>query len=212
MISADEIVFDPEPHTYTYRGVRYQSVSQIIRAAGLSQDFSMVPPEIMAVAQHRGRMVHLACQLFDEGRLDFSTVDERISGYVNAYILFRMEREVKMIDVERQLLSPDLGYAGTPDRVVWMDGRRAIIDLKTAQQLSAGMGLQTQGYKFLREFLFPREPIHERYGLRLQKNGRYKLVAHTKPEDVLAFRDCLMRDAEAESRMPMWRAQYAQAA
>lgn len=188
MISLDEIFFDEEPHTYTYRGKRYESVTQVIRLAGLGDDFSHVPQDRMEYAQRRGRMVHLATQYIDEdGKVDMDTVHPTIRGYVEAYMLFRSDRPMKVIEVEKKMVDPGLGLAGTPDLICFMGGRRSVIDKKTSQHMSKSMGLQTVGYQLLWNALHPTQPVYERYGLRLEKTGKYKLVHHQDPDDVPAF-------------------------
>lgn len=208
MIPLDEILFDEEPHTYSYRGKQYQSVTQVIRLAGLGDDFSAVHPDRMEYAQRRGSMVHLACQYFDEGCLDLSTVDDAIRGYVEAYILFRAQRPLKVIAVEKRMVDVDLQVAGTPDLICFIDGRRSVVDHKTSQHMSRAMGLQTAGYKLLWNSLYPNTPIHDRYGLRLEKTGKYKLFPHENPNDELAFLDAKSH-AESELRMQRWRVAYA---
>lgn len=167
----------------------------------------MVPPLVMEEAQRRGRKVHLACQYYDEGILDINTVDDTIKGFVFAYIRFREDCKIKPIDIEKPLLCNRLKYAGTPDLVCWISGKRAIIDRKTAQTMSPSMGLQTAGYKILRESLFPKEFMAERYGLRLQSNEKYKLFPHDRTEDLLAFRDCLEL-SKSKTRVDEWRGFY----
>lgn len=208
MFDLDEILFDEEPHTYTYRGRRYESVTQVIRLAGLGDDFSAVPQDRMEYAQRRGRLVHLACQYYDDGELDLKSVDGSILGYVEAYIRFREDRPLKVIANERRFVDVTAKLAGTPDLICWIDGRRSVVDRKTSQYMSKSMGLQTAGYKFLWNALHPNSPIYDRYGLRLEKTGKYKLFPHEDPDDSCAFMISLAH-AESESRMMPWRAKYA---
>lgn len=235
----DEILFDEEPHTYHFRGELYGSVTQVIRKAGLGDDFSKVNPAVMEVAQRRGRMVHLACQYYDDGDLVLSSVHESILGYVEAYMKFRAQKKIKVIANEKRIISPfgcrncghgggvhtlggicvegvcrchsyteGLGIAGTPDLVCWMDGARVVIDRKTAQMMSPSMGLQTFGYMEIWNLANPTKLIGERYGIRLSKDGRYKLVRHDDPDDGPAFMD-LLHHARSIDRMKKWVTKYA---
>lgn len=208
MISLDEILFDEEPHTYSFRGKRYDSVTQVIRLAGLGDDFSMVPQDRMEYAQRRGRMVHLACQYRDEGTLDLKTVAGEILGYVNAYLKFREECKINVIAVEKKMVNVQLGIAGTPDLICFLNGIRVVIDHKTSQHMSKTMGLQTAGYRMLWNASHPASQIYGRYGLRLEKTGKYKLLPHENPSDESAFFD-LVQHARSERRMEKWRAIYA---
>lgn len=210
MFSLDEILFDPEPHTYTYRGKLVDSVTQTIQLSGLGDDFSHVPEDRMTYARRRGNMVHAACHYYDDGDLDLETVDPKIRGYVDAYIKFRTEKPIKVIAVEKKMVTLDFGpyaLAGTPDLVCWMDGRRVVVDRKTSQHMSKAMGLQTAGYKILWNVKNPKAPVSERYGLRLEITGKYKLVAHADPDDAAAFMDCLGA-AASEKKMGRWRVKY----
>lgn len=213
----DEILFDEEPHTYTYRNKVYKSVTQYIRAAGLGPDFSMVSKERMEYAQARGRLVHLACQYYNEGDLNMDSVHPAIRGYVEAYISFRKMRSLTVIAAERRMIWEGSGLAGTPDLVCFMAGIRAVIDLKTSQSMSPSMRLQTVGYKYLWNRVYITQPIRERYGLRLQDNGKFKLVPHEDYEDEIAFVDALnevkgTEDAGRAKRMERWKVKYGNSA
>lgn len=205
MLNQDEILFAEESHIYSYHGEKFLSVTQVIRLAGLGDDFSAVPGPVMARAQRRGSMVHLATQFYDEGCLDMATVHESIRGYVDAYIQFRKDRPIKVIEVEKRMVDVGLGLAGTPDLICFMGGRRCVIDKKTSQAMSKSMGLQTAGYKMLWNAQHPFQPVYDRYGLRLEKSGKYKLVAHDDYDDELAFADCLGRE---EDKIKHWRLKY----
>jgi hypothetical protein len=207
MLSLDEIIFDEEPHTYTFRGRRYDSVTQVIQLAGLGYDWSVVPQDRLEYAQRRGRLVHMACHYIDDGDLKLESVAEEIRGYVEAYFLFRAECAIKPIAVEKKMVSEAMGLAGTPDLVCFLRGQRVVIDRKTSQIMSKSMGLQTAGYKALWNALFPNTPIRERYGLRLEKTGKYKLFPHDDYEDDLAFFEAISH-ARSIKRMEGWIKKY----
>lgn len=208
VLAFDEILFEEEPHRYTFRGKPYNSVTQAMRLGGLGDDFSKVSPERMEYAQRRGNMVHTACQYYTEGDLKLDSLDPAIRGYVDAYILFTQDCPVKPIAVEQKLVHIGLALAGRPDLVGFMRGQRVVIDWKTSQHMSKSMGVQTAGYKILWNACHPTQPIRERYGLRLEKNGKYKLFPHEDYEDELAFRDVLAHSQSAE-RMQQWMVKYA---
>lgn len=213
LLSLDEIIFEAEPHTYTIRNKVYQSVTQTIGLAGLGEDFSMVNPERLERARRRGDMVHLACQYYAEGLLDIETVHESIRGFVQGYIKFRKKRPMKVLALEKRMAiawkehGEDLYLAGTPDLVCFMDGVRCVIDLKTSQGMTRGMGLQTAGYKILWNMLYPKAPIKERFGLKLTKTGDFKLIPHIDPDDETAFKD-LWRHAASVQRIDPWLKKY----
>lgn len=208
MLSLDEILFEEEQHTYTYRGKRYDSVTQVIRLAGLGDDFSMVSEDRMEYAQRRGRMVHMACHYYDEGDLVMDSIAPEIKGYVEAYVKFREKRQLTPVAIEQKMINQQMGLAGTPDLICFMAGQRCVIDRKTSQHMSKSMGLQTAGYKILWNKNNPTKPIRERYGLRLEKNGNFRLYPHEDYEDELAFIDSLDH-ARSLQRMERWKVKYA---
>lgn len=210
-LESQEIIFTEEPRLYWMAGESYKSVTGLLGGAGISPNFNFVPPRLLEHAIARGNAVHLATHLLDEGKLDEDTVDPQIAGYVDAYRLFRRECRIAMIAREQKTVST-LGFGMRPDIVAWICGRRAIVDLKTAQNLGKSTGPQTAGYKIGWNSIHPRERIEDRYGLRLQANGMYKLIPYEKPEDEHCFMDCLALSAkptpELLERITNWRSKY----
>lgn len=212
-LTEDDILFQREKHVYIVNGKPVRSVTQIRDDAGLGDNFSMVPPDLLRQAQNRGNAVHAACAFLDAGELDWGSVDPRIEGYVRAYEEFKRITKIKTIQVERQMAgkilrgSASLDLAGTPDWVCFLNGQRCIIDLKTSQVLGKSAGLQTVGYKLLWESKHPSELVRERYGLRLGKDARFKLIPHEDPLDEMAFLDAL-EFCSAKRKMEPWLLKY----
>ena len=210
-IPDDGIVFLSEPHTYLIKGKPVPSVTQVIEAAGLGLDFSLVPPDVLKMAQSRGNAVHVAAALWDAGELDWSTVDPRIEAYVRAYVEFRRMLPIKTVVVEKRMATGYMKYndsiwfAGTPDLIGFINGRRSVIDLKTGQNADAG--IQTAGYAILWNSEHKTEPIHDRYALRLRKDGSYKLIEEADPDDAPAFLDAL-EYTTAKAKMGRWNEKY----
>ena len=196
LLPLDEIVFTSEPHSYTLRGKRYPSVTQVLTST-LGDDFADVPPDRLEFCQGRGNAVHLAASLLVAGELDWSTVDPRIEGYVRAVEKFHAECKGRIVAFEKRLVSPNLGLAGTPDLIKFINNRRAVVDYKTSQQMKPRMRLQTEGYARLWNALYPSTPVYDRYGLRLQPDGFYKLVKHEDPDDAPAW-DALIYKERAD--------------
>ena len=73
------VEFDAETHTYTRNGVKLPSVTQVLKA---------VLPSPYAIGEWyltRGTATHYACELIDQGKLDWASVDEEILPRVKAY-------------------------------------------------------------------------------------------------------------------------------
>ena len=166
----------------------------------LGDDFADVPPDRLEFCQGRGNAVHLAAALLIAGELDWSTVDPRIEGYVRAVERFHAECKGRIVAFEKPLVSPALGLAGRPDLIKFINNRRAVVDYKTSQQMKPRMRLQTEGYARLWNSLYPTNPVYDRYGLRLQPDGFYKLVKHEDPDDAPAWDKLLAKEkADAEA-------------
>lgn len=208
----EEILIQEEPRRYFLAGEPYRSVTGILGECGITPDFSFVPSLVMAHAIARGNAVHHASYLIDKDTLDEYSLDERIIGYIQAYKRFRRECDIRVIVSEEKMLSP-LGFGMKPDRIAWILGQRAILDLKTAQSLAKSTGPQTAGYKIGWDSIYPKQLIEARYGLRLSANGTYKLTPYEDPEDLSCFMDCLRKskgekDPDLESRLTHWRKKY----
>lgn len=215
MLRDIDLLFEEEEHIYTKHGRVYESVTQKIKKAGLSENFGMVSAEVMDAARQRGKLVHMACEFYNEGVLNLDSVHESIRGYVLGYIRFRKECNIEICAVEQRLcadITPmegteDVPLAATPDLVCIIDGIRAVVDLKTSQTMNKPMGIQTAGYRFLWNYIHKLQPIEQRFGLKLKPNADYKLVEHTDPDDRIAFWDCLMHP-EDDALLDPWRIKY----
>lgn len=107
-------------------------------------------------AGNRGSTVHKLTELFDEGH-EVSMMDENGNiGYkliewnmLEKYVDFRLRYEMDIIHTELHLSSDILGMAGTLDRVIRMNGRTLILDIKTSNSLYDHYWLQLAAYKRL---------------------------------------------------------------
>lgn len=161
------LTFDAAQHRYAFNGATLVSVTQAIGAAGLIEsewytDF----------ARERGRLVHLATQFDDEGDLDEESLSPVIRPYVEAYRKFKAECRFVPQLIESRFGIIDCAYAGTVDRVGLLDGRKAVLDLKSGE-ICPWIRLQLAGYANS----LPNGAIYERYGVQLKSDGTYKLVS-----------------------------------
>jgi len=188
LLAKDEILFTEEPHEYAVLGQKLASVTEVIRTSGLGDDFSAVPEDRMEFAQRRGRMVHMAIEYMNSKKgLNMKSVDERIRGYVLAYMHFMMDCPIKIVASEKRLAAMSIKVAGTADLICFLRGFRCVIDFKTGQNQSQSAHLQTAGYSILWNESFPAKAIQKRYGLRLEWSGKYKLIPHEDAHDYSAF-------------------------
>lgn len=133
------ITFDPDSHTYYENGERVLGVSEILKASGL-QDLGPEFPgmdEILANAADRGKVIHEAIRLLNEGDLDWDTVDEEILPYLECWQTWAEKVDLKPIQWETAMSARhylpwrSIRYAGTVDLVAYVFGKPTVVDIKT---------------------------------------------------------------------------------
>lgn len=180
---AARVVFEPATHTYRYGDKILTSVTQALKGAGLIE-YDGVAPEALEFARQRGRAVHTATQLLDEGRLDWESLDLRIVGYVAAYEKFKIDSAIFINGIEQMYADPLCGVAGTIDRDVTLNGRRGVLDIKT-YEIEDWTALQLAGYE--RMMRGTGEPRLDRWGLWLKEDGSYKIRQFKDATDERVF-------------------------
>ena len=173
--------FDAKAHTYTYNGKLVPSVTQIISAAGLS-DYSDIPASILKVAADVGTDIHTACAEFDRG--GSMPKNELLAEYVQGWAKFVRDFSAKWQYVEQFRYNARYGYAGTPDRLGYVNDRWTVIDIKTGAP-AKWHRVQTAGYA-----MFSTSNIPYRMAVYL-KPGGYKIVEHKDKLDEQVFLSAL---------------------
>lgn len=158
-------------HIYEYDGQIIPSVSELCRFLSREVYGDICPAQLENAAQ-RGTAVHAATVELDaNGTVE---CDDAILPYLQAYALFLREHDVRWELTEHALAHPQLLYAGTLDRVGWVDGRYAIVDFKTTATVQKTLvKAQLNGYCKLLE-QHP-QPVERLYCLQLMADGRYRL-------------------------------------
>ena len=191
---ADPLKFNPENHTYEVGGTVYPSVTQCLRSVGLI-DFSGIDQLILERAAGVGRAVHEASHYYDEGELDFIDLDPYLVGYVTAWQKFREQNPAVFDQIEVPLCSTTYGFAGCPDRVATIDGKPAIIEIKTSSVVPAWGKIQTAAYAILADV-----PAARRIIVHLKSNGSYSIIECKGRRDREVFLACLA--------VHQWRVKY----
>ena len=162
-------------------GERLDRVTSVLRSLGLGADYSMVDPEVLARAQAIGRATHLATALDERGELDEETVDPAVAPRLAAWRAFVRESSWRSTAIEEPAYSTEWGVAGTPDRVGWLNGRRAVLDIKPPSY-HPGVIFQLALYAVLLEPDGRRgEAVETLFSLQLGE-GTYKLIDCSKLE------------------------------
>lgn len=168
------LVFNAEEHRYTLDGEELPSVTEICRF--LQVDIAAnAKPWLRDQAADLGSRVHTWCMVHDYGDLDLGDVEQDALPYVEAYIGFCRDYKPQWELIEHPMGNVELGFAGTLDRFGVIDGRPALLDIKTTSKLhKEALSAQLMGYSLLlgKEGLLPEIC----YGLRLDKHGCYDLV------------------------------------
>ncbi|KAI3591622.1 hypothetical protein D9X30_3447 [Cupriavidus sp. U2] len=178
--------FDEATHTYTENGVRVPSVTQILAPLN---DLSFIKPDVLQFKRDLGTAVHKATELYDLGELDESTVSPLVQPYLDGWIRLRAELPFEILGMEERVFHPAHRYAGTYDRLVMLDGKRCIFDLKTGAMFPS-YGPQTAAYKNAVEKASGKR-VEGRYAIELRDDGTYRLHEMTDPEDWQVFLGCL---------------------
>ncbi len=166
-----KLKFYDEGHIYEYRGEVIPSVSEILRF--LSREvYGEIDKYILDHAADRGTRVHRATEMLDKtGETD---CDADIAGYVEAYARFLREHTVSWQAIEKPLAHPTMRYAGTIDRYGDLDGRRAVVDLKTNATVKKTL-VKAQLNAYRKLCRARRWPVDALYCLQLLRDGRYRL-------------------------------------
>ena len=165
--------FDKASHTYTLRGVRVPSVTQILQAEGFTHPYKGNG------AANRGTQVHKITAAMD--RWEPHTVPEELKGYYLAYQNWQAEFPLTFTHIEIPIVNEIKYFAGTPDRIA-MTGE--VIDIKTGQP-EVSHQLQTAGYLRLHE------SIKARWCLYLHEDSTYDYVQNVDDNDHRVFDNAL---------------------
>lgn len=170
-----------EKHVYRVDGVIVPSVTQIL---DVMSNYRKVNKVLLDAAAAFGDAVHDTLHLYDTFNLE--EYDPILTPYIEHWEQFRKDHNVTFLHVEHMLYSGEFKYAGTPDRVANIDGRLAIVDIKTGQPAKY-VGLQLAGYALLAEWEFKTAYRDiDRYSVFIDEKG-YKLKKYTGRDDKNEF-------------------------
>lgn len=148
----DRFEFDPVRHLYLLNGKRLPSVTGIMKAGGLTKDYSDVDPKVLANAAARGTAVHKAIEQLHEGTLDWAVLHDEIIPRVLAYEKFRTDARWQHLHSEQMFYSKRWMYAGTMDAIgtTYGTSNLVLLDYKTSYESDLpAWKIQIQAYKQL---------------------------------------------------------------
>ena len=182
-----EIICDEFGRIKTVDGIEPPHITDVLREMGLSKSFEGVDPWYA----ERGKAVHSACKLINEGVLDENSITEEIGGYVEAYRTWLKESGFSHEMSEIPLYSGLHEFCGTIDLVgVLPPHGRVVIDIKTSSSLDPAVELQVGADSILWNHNYQDRPIAKRFVLQLKKDGTYRLKDLSQVNEFL-FLDAL---------------------
>lgn len=173
--------FDAKTHTYTYNGKLVPSVTEIISAAGLS-NYDVIPEAILEPAATFGTDVHAACAEFDRG--GGIPKNELLAECVQGWAKFTRDFSAKWQHIEQFRYNARYGYAGTSDRLGYVNDKWTVIDIKTGTP-AKWHRIQTAGYAMLSMPIIPYRMVV------YLKPGGYKIVENKDKLDEQVFLSAL---------------------
>jgi len=136
--------------------------------------------EIRDEAGRRGSVVHKLTEFYDAGyEVSLINPQGQIEYKLNEwamferYVNFRNRFQFVTDSIELNIISKELGYAGTIDRIIDMDGEKILLDIKTSNAIYPSYWLQLAAYRSL---------LMNKAGIRVNKVAILWLNAKTRTE------------------------------
>lgn len=179
----DELVFNPESHTYTYGETPVPSVTTLIKLMS-ADPYSNIPKRILEKAARYGDKVHSIIENYSMGN-----VVGDVSGYegiaLRRYKALEDEHDIVITSVEQKILYFENGlplYAGMYDMLGVIKGKTSLIDIKTTAQLHTDLlKMQLPMYKAALEQMNNALHIDKLYCLWLPKKDLGRLIEIEEP-------------------------------
>jgi hypothetical protein len=203
VLTGADLAFEAETHTYRRPdGVIVPSVTQILRAVGISADFEHLKSlsgrlgDRIDYRRDLGTAVHADCHAFDDDDIVWGNVHPDVAPFVEAWAAFLENTGLVPSTRERRLFHAGLGVCGTLDGIFSRfpaPEHRILIDIKIGDPRDAGADVQTAAYQLLWDEEHPGEPIAERWSVQLtpELGVPYRIHPYTDWTDAAAFRACV---------------------
>lgn len=169
--------FDKSEHKYYLGDRQLPSVTGVLSSSGLV-DVRFFTEE----GRRRGQLVHEAVN--QDVKFGHYEIDPVYSGYMFAWERFMRESMFRPIKELCEVPSINLEheYCGTADLFGLLNGRTALIDVKTGDSTYARW--QLAAYENLEIY----KHFHiERFGLLLKPDGDYRLIQYGDHQDFIEF-------------------------
>lgn len=189
-----ELMFDEASHTYTMGGKVLPSVTEI--CAPLQAGKYPAGAGVVEAAAARGTRVHELCALYDMDAMP-DEFEAELAPYLQAWAAFCRDYLPQWEFIEHRLwgMVNGNGIAGTADRIGLIDGKRVVVDIKTAQSMDraskVALCCQLEGYAHM---AFERgiDVFEQGMGVQLMKDGTYRVQSQRKIEEKYRFDSYLL--------------------
>lgn len=182
----NEFTFDKKTHTYRINGKIIPGVTQILSDEGLFS-YLGVPPETMEAARKFGAAAHKACELYDKGILDEKSLSEPLIPYLAGWKKFLDDfKPIIYPDwIEKPICSYKYQFGTTQDRVMSVNSKVTIVEIKTTTIMQPAVAIQTAGQAIAVEEWFGK--VKQCMAVRLLPDGTYKIEIYDNLADKTIF-------------------------
>lgn len=180
-----DLIYIEDPHSYTHDGKPMAGLTAIMVAEGyIKDDF------YTREGRERGSLVHLGCEDYDRGGLDWQRLSENQIPYIEAWAQYREDFKFKPQLVEIPHHSHIYQFATTPDRIGSdKDHEVVLVEIKTGGK-EGWWPIQTeaQAVAYLDDQWGSPAGVSgkskiQRRAIQLMPNGKYKPDFHKDPKD-----------------------------
>lgn len=200
-MNAGAFSFDAATHIYRLGSRIIPGHTRVLDLGGLVP-YAAIDPDILERKSELGREAHLACRWHDEGK-NF-TYDEKIRGYLMAWIAFRKDSGFvpKLIETQGLYCFNGLYFGMQIDRLGRFsnDARRkereCAVEIKTTSQPLPHHGVQLAAQAAGLEHPEVRSHtarflVRDRIAVYLKPNGAYRIERYTDGGDLAMFEHAL---------------------
>ena len=184
------VEFIEDGHIYLVDGVVVPSVTQILHKV-FPEKYAGIPKEVLSAKANYGTDVHKYIEIINKKKpkrplayiKKYCNPDMYQEESIRQYLEILKEYNIEILESEKIVVYKDL-YAGTLDIKVKVNGKTAIIDIKTTAELDKNWVSWQNSYYELAD-----EPVEDLYVLWLPKGhlGKLEKVERIDKERLLAY-------------------------
>ena len=185
--------FDYDLHSFAINGKAVPGVTRVLQSAGVGfspiEGGFEIDPAVLEAARERGTNGDLAITLYEQGILDWDSLDEDSTDALAKYIDWKESIGYEPELIQQPLYSQRFDVCGIPDSVGWIGEEFALIDIKMSSGgLKPWHALQLAAYAAMVDGEGMRKPP-QRYVLDLKlKKAKLRRVETDVEHDWSVFR------------------------